>query len=140
MKVLYKKDERVKKEINALAQGTCFILKFGVNEGAKFVGIKKAEKGLIKTKQIEENANVIEFKSLDLAVKVMTGGLGMSTAYCQHAFVLKGSIHDCMCFVRIAELVMAHLLPKKRLKKILREVPDRKISLIKTYVLAIFGN
>ncbi len=140
MKVLYKRDERVREEINNIKVGTCFVLKYGLEKDAKFTAIAKTPDGLKKQKEIKDTNIVITFKTLDLAFKVMTGQKGLSKSYSEHDFILKGSINECMGFVRIVELVMAHLLPKKMLKKILREVPNRSISMFKTYVCALFGN
>lgn len=140
IKVLYKKDERVRKEIDAMPDNISFVLKYGIEDNAPFTKIEKTKDGLKKSKIIEDDDIVITFKTLDLALKVMTGGKGLSTAYSEHDFTLRGSINECMGFVRVVEIVMAHLLPKKMLRKILREVPERKISLFSTYILAIFGN
>ena len=138
MKVLYKRDERVKSEIDSLKVGEAFALRFSLDD-EKCVAIEKTDKGLIKRKNFKKGDNIITFKTLDLALKVMTGQKGLSTAYCEHDFILKGSINSVMVFTRVVEVVMAHLLPKKMLRKILREVPSRKISMFKTYLLAIFG-
>lgn len=140
MKVLYKRDERVKNEIDNIKEGTCFVLKYGLEPTSKFTAIVKTPKGLKKRKELKDTDIVITFKTIDLAFKVMTGQKGLSTSYSEHDFILKGSINECMGFVRIVELVMTHLLPKKMLKKILREVPDRSISMFRTYVCALFGN
>lgn len=140
MKVLYKKDQRVREEIDAIKENTCFVLQFDMKKKSSFVAIEKTNKGLKKRKYIKDTDIVIVFKNLDIALKVMTGQKGLCDAYAEHDFILKGSINDCMVFVRIVELVMTHLLPKKMLKKILREVPKRSISMLTTYVCAIFGN
>lgn len=140
MKVLYEKDERVKKEIDQMKMGACFVLKFELKDDASFIAIEKTEKGLKKRKQIQPGDTVITFKSLDLAFEVITGQKGLCASYAQHDFMLDGSIYDTMAFTRVVELVEAHLFPKKVCKKILREVPERKISMLSAYVLAIFGN
>lgn len=140
MKVLYRKDERVKKEIDQIKDGTCFVLKFDIKDNANFIAIEKTEKSLVKRKEIKDTDIVITFKSLDLAYQVITGKKGLSQSYCQHDFILQGSIYDCMGFTRIVELVEAHLFSKKKCSKILREVPKRSISMFSAYVLAIFGN
>ncbi len=138
MKVLYKRDERVRREVDAFKEGGAFALKFSMDRNTAVV-IEKTAGGLKKRKVIKEGDIVIEFKTLDLALKTMTGQKGLSQAYAQHDFVLKGSINEVMGFTRAVEVVMAHLLPKSMLKNILREVPARKISMFKTYILAIFG-
>lgn len=140
MKVLYKKDSRVKKDVDMFKNGVGFALKFGIEDDSGYINIRKTENGLKKDKKIMPEDIVIEFKTLDLAYKTMTGGKGLCDAYAEHDFILKGSINDCMAFTRVVEVVMTHLLPKKVLKKILREVPERKISVLRTYCLAIFGN
>ncbi len=139
MKVLHKKDERVKKEIDQMKVGSCFVLKFDLKENASFIAIEKTEKGLRKRKEIKEGDTVITFKSLDLAFKVITGQKGLCQAYAEHDFMLNGSIFDTMAFTRVVEIVEAHLFPKKVCEKILREVPKRSICMFSAYVLAIFG-
>lgn len=139
MKVLYKKDERVKKEIDQIKNGTCFVLKFDLPKKASFIAIEKTEKGLKKRKEIRKGDIVITFKSLDLAFKVITGQKGLCQSYAEHDFMLDGNIYDTMGFTRIVELVEAHLFSKKRCSKILREVPKRSLCMFSAYVLAIFG-
>lgn len=140
MKVLYKKDERVKNEIDQIANGTCFVLKFDLPENASFIAIEKTASGLKKRKEIRKGDIVITFKSLDLAYNVITGKKGLCQSYAEHDFMLDGNIYDTMAFTRIVELVEAHLFSKKKCSKILREVPKRSISVFSAYVLAIFGN
>lgn len=139
IKVLYKRDARVKEIVDEMPEGVCFVLKYGMGDKAGFTAIEKTSKGIKKRKTIKDTDIVITFKTLDIATKVMTGQKGLSTAYSEHAFMLKGSINEVMGFTRLVEIVMAHLLPKKMLRKILREVPERSISLFRTYILAIFG-
>ena len=140
MKVLYKRDQRVRAEIDKMREGICFVLKFGIEDDSGFIAIEKTAKGLKKRKEIREGDIIITFKSLDLAFAVITGQKGLSESYCQHDFILEGSINEAMGFTRVVELVETHLFLKKILNKILREVPKRSISLIGTYILAIFGN
>lgn len=139
MKVLHKRDERVKKEIDQMKIGSCFVLKFDLKEKASFIAIEKTEKGLRKRKEIKNGDTVITFKSLDLAFKVITGQKGLCQAYAEHDFMLEGSIFDTMAFTRVVELVEVHLFPKKVCEKILREVPKRRICMFSAYVLAFFG-
>lgn len=139
MKVLYKKDERVKKEIDQMKNGACFVLKFDLKGDAGFIAIEKVNNQLRKRKEIKAGDTVITFKSLDLAFKVITGQKGLCQSYAEHDFMLDGSIYDTMAFTRVVELVEAHLFPKSVCKKILREVPEKKISMFSAYVLAILG-
>lgn len=140
MKVLYKHDAGVKREIDAMRDGTCFVLKFDLKDDASFIAIEKVNGSLKKRKVIKEGDTIITFKSLDLAYKVITGGKGLSQSYAEHDFILEGSINEAMGFTRVVERVETHLFPKKICKKILREPQKRSISMLRTYILAIFGN
>ena len=63
----------------------------------------------------------ITFKSIDVAFLMFTGRLGVSKAYAEHRFTLKGEIGKAMSLVRCIDIVEAYLFPKFITKNILKE-------------------
>ncbi|MBE7074364.1 MAG: hypothetical protein E7376_00030 [Clostridiales bacterium] len=81
---------------------------------------------------------VIRLKNSDLAFKVFTGQLSISTAYAEHYFQLFGNIYQAMGVTRILERVEGYLFPKFINKKCVKKPFRREISMLKTYLLCIF--
>ena len=131
IKVLYKKDSRVKEELDALKDGFTLELKTSIN-GPKLI-VKKENNDIIKLKETENVDISICFKSIDAAFLVLTGRLGVAQAYAEHRFTLKGDIAVAMAVVRCVDLVESYLLPKFITKNILKEVPKREKSMLSIY-------
>lgn len=131
IKVLYKKDSRVKEELDALEDGFSLEMKTSIN-GPKLI-IKKENNDIIKLKETENVDISICFKSVDAAFLVLTGRQGVARAYAEHRFTLKGDIAIAMVVVRCVDLVESYLFPKFITKNILKEVPKREKSMLSIY-------
>lgn len=130
-KVLYKRDSRIKKELDNLEEG--FILELKTYEHGPKLIIKKENNDIVKLKETENADILICFKSIDSAFLVLTGRLGVSNAYAEHRFTLKGDIAVAMGVVRCVDLVESYLFPKFITKNILKEVPKREKSMLSIY-------
>lgn len=130
-KVTYKEDLRVRSEINSWKEGFTVSIQTGIR-GLDLIMKKEAE-GLVRLKKVEKADLEITFKSIDAAFLMFTGRLGVSKAYAEHRFTLKGDIGVAMSFVRCIDTVEAYLFPKIISKHILKEVPKKSIGLVKTY-------
>ncbi|MBP3708000.1 MAG: hypothetical protein J6J36_05285 [Clostridia bacterium] len=130
-KLTYRKDLSVKSEIEPWKEG----FTFGINTGIQGVNliIKKENGKLIRLKEENKLDLEIVFKSIDVAFLMFTGRLGVSKAYAEHRFILKGEIGKAMSLVRCIDIVEAYLFPKIISKRILKEVPNKSMGLIKTY-------
>ena len=64
----------------------------------------------------------------------LSGQVGVAGAYARHGFVLKGDIARAMSVVRCMDLAEAYLFPKLISKKILKEVPEKRMGLLRTYL------
>ena len=137
IKVLYKKDSRVKEELDALEEGFSLEMKTSIN-GPKLI-IKKENNDIIKLNETENVDISICFKSIDAAFLVLTGRLGVAQAYAEHRFTLKGDIAVAMAVVRCVDLVESYLFPKFITKNILKEVPKREKSMLSIYRKIIFN-
>lgn len=131
-KVTYKHDDNVKKEINSWKNGFSAIIDTGV-KNTKLI-IKKENNKIVKLKTIENPDIEIKFKSLDVAFLMFTGRLGVSKAYAEHRFTLKGEIREAMSLVRCIDIVEAYLFPNIITKKILKYKPQKSMGIVRTYV------
>ncbi len=136
---LYQKDERIREEFASWEQGfTCGI---GMGEGAPALYMEWAGEQLrrlsAKQTEPEDMDLMIRFKSVEAAFLVMSGQIGIAGAYARHGFVLKGDISRAMSVVRCVDLAEAYLFPKFISKKILKEVPEKRMGLFHTYLLAV---
>lgn len=134
-KVAYKYDENVRKEIDSLQDGFTAAIDTGEKD-IKLI-IRKKDNKIIRLKQVENADIEIVFKSIDVAFRMFTGRLGVSRAYAEHRFTLKGEIAQAMCLVRCIDIVEAYLFPKLITKNILKYQPKKNIGLLRTYILAL---
>lgn len=70
---------------------------------------------------------------------MFTGRLGVSKAYAEHRFTLKGEIGKAMSLVRCIDIVEAYLFPSIITKNILKYKPQKSMGIIKTYVFAMLN-
>lgn len=134
-KVTYKYDKNVKKEIDSLENGFTAVIDTGI-KNVNLI-IKKEDNKLIRLKETENADIEIVFKSIDGAFRMFTGRLGVSKAYAEHRFTLRGEIAQAMILVRCIDIVEAYLFPKIITKEILKYQPKKNIGIIKTYISAL---
>ena len=136
LKVLEKKDERVGLETAEWEDG--FACGIGMGDHAPALYMKKTDNGLIKLpSKAEEIDLMIQFKSVEAAFRVMSGQIGVAGSYARHGFTLKGDIARAMSVVRCVDLAEGYLFPKFISKRILKEVPEKKMGLLHTYLSVI---
>lgn len=136
-KVTYKYDENVKKEIDSLDKGFTAVIDTGI-DNVKLI-IKKENNKLIRLKDTENADIEIAFKSIDVAFLMYIGKLGVSKAYAEHRFTLKGEISKAMVLVRCIDIVESYLFPKIITKGILKYQPKKSIGIVRTYILALLS-
>ena len=137
-KVVYKIDDKVKNEIDNWHDG--YGIKIITCENGPSLYIKKKNGKLVRIKDKEENAEIeIIFKNFNSAFLLFTGRMGISKAYAEHRFLLKGNIMDAMSFVRCTDIVESYLFPKIITKRILKEVTKRKVNIFIVYIRVIIG-
>ena len=138
LNIIYKYDETLKKEINSLnynykiklqLSSNCYSLNLVIDK----YGFKKIRNKRNKS-NIDDSDLEICFKNIDIAFLVLIGNIGISNAYAMHSFTLKGSINEGLKIVRCIEIVEAYLFPKFITKKILKEIPKRKMNILSTYI------
>lgn len=136
-KVTYKHDENVRKEIESWKDGFSAVIDTGY-KNTKLI-IKKENGKIVKSKTADNPDIEITFKSLDVAFLMFTGRLGVSKAYAEHRFTLKGEIGKAMSLVRCIDTVEAYLFPKFITKHILKDMPQKNMGIVRTYIAAILN-
>ena len=137
-KIVYKIEPRVKNEIDNWEDG--FGVKIITCKNGPILHIKKENGKLIRVKNKKENAKIeIIFKNFESAFLLLTGRMGISKAYAEHRFLLKGNIMDAMSFVRCTNIVECYLFPKIITKNILKEVAKRKQNILLVYLRVLIG-
>ena len=56
-----------------------------------------------------------------------------------HAFILKGNINEAMGIVRVVDLVEGYLFPRFMSRRILKEVPRKRVPALVVYLRLIPG-
>ena len=137
-KVIYKIEPKVKKEIDKWHED--FGIKIITCENGPFLYIKKENGKLVRVKNNKESAEIeIVFKNFQSSFLLLTGRMGISKAYAEHRFLLKGNIMDAMSFVRCTDIVESYLFPKIITKRILKEVEKRKQNILFVYFRVLIG-
>ena len=112
-RVLYKHDERVRKEMDAWKDG--LTLKLVCGPGGAVLAMRKSERtGVAKLHRAQRTAITMRFKSVEGAFRVLTGQMSVSQAYAE-----------------------AYLFPRFWSRRILKEVPEKELSALRVYVLAL---
>ena len=109
---------------------------------APAITMAKTKRGLRRIgrpRDMEEPADAtIVFKNKNDALKIVLGLMGISQAYAEHAFYLRGNINETMQFVSWMELTEAYLFPRVMARRILREVPKKELPALAVYGGMIF--
>ena len=137
MKTLYKYDSRVYKEIESWPMGRTIVLTAS-KRGPKLC-LERVSSGIVRPGNIEDPDILISFKSIDGAFLVFSGQMGITEAYAQHRFMVKGDIAEIMSIVRCIELAEVYLFPKIITKRILRRVPGKQLGSFRVYCHSLFG-
>lgn len=137
MKVLFRYDTRIHKEISSWPIGMTIVLS-ACEKGPKLC-LRRVSWGIVRVSDIDNPDVLISFKSIEGAFLVFSGQIGTSAAYAQHRFLVKGDIAEVMSIVRCIDLTEAYLFPRIMTKRILRRVPEKQIGSIRVYCLAILG-
>ncbi len=127
---LFKNDSKIKQEIESWNDN--FIIQITTEDTAIDWQIQKRQGKLYRVKESKQNLS-ISFKSVDILFKLVTGRLGVSKAYAEHRFLLKGEIKDAMSFVRVIDRTEGYLFPSIMTKRILKEVPKREKPMLEIY-------
>lgn len=127
---LFKNDSKIKQEIESWNDN--FIIQITTEDTAIDWQIQKRQGKLYRVKESKPNLS-ISFKSVDILFKLVTGRLGVSKAYAEHRFLLKGEIKDAMSFVRVIDRTEGYLFPSIMTKRILKEVPKREKPMLEIY-------
>ena len=137
LKTLVRKESRIKKEFSSFTDGYC--IKITLNSKGDGLINKKENGRLIKVRESAFYDIEIRFKSIDSAFLVFTGCIGLSRAYSEHRFALKGDIREAMALVRIIDLAESYLFPSIMSKRILRSLPKKERSSLSVYRMVLLG-
>lgn len=138
-RVLYQNDSRVKEEIESWNKN--LTLKLICGPGGPVLAMRQdLHHGVRRMQRVQRADITMRFKSVEGAFQVLTGQMGVSEAYAQHQFSLEGDIYQTMSFVRCVEYAEAYLFPKFWSSRILKEVPEKQLSALKVYALALLEN
>ena len=133
--IVKKVDEEVLKEIASWNEN--IIIKIATYEDGPNLIIKKQQDKIIRIKEANKCDIEIIFKSLDSAFLVLTAREGISKAYAEHRFILKGDITKAMSLVRCIDIVETYLFPKVIAKKLVKTIKKIKIPKLVTYLRVI---
>lgn len=139
MQVLQKRDSNLRQELAQLPVGLTFGIRVSPYPGAPELSIVNAPSGLRRGKSWEIPHILITFKSVPLALRVLTGLEGISEAYARHSFTLKGNINSAMGFVRCVEITEAYLFPSFWARRILKKMPHKQLGSLRVYLLTLLS-
>ena len=134
LSVLAEKEERIQEEVESWEPGFTWGISMGEQAPALYMEWTGERLNRLPVQTDPQKLDLlIRFKSVDAAFPVMAGQVGIAGAYARHYFSLKGDIARAMSVVRCVDLAEAYLFPKIMTKRILKEVPETRMGLIRTY-------
>ena len=132
-------DSYVKKEIENWPEGLRLALKARSNGPYLVMEEKNGKLRYLGNKKSSADFAVY-FRSIEAALLVLTGRIGIADAYAQHRFGMEGDLLAYgMPFVRCLNIVEAYLFPKFITKKILKRMPKRGTNSFVIYMGTLFG-
>ncbi len=138
-RVLYRKDSRVRREIDSWAEDLTLKLVCGPKGTA--LAVRHDEKhGIVKLRRAQKADITMRFKSVEGAFQVLSGQKSVADAYAEHLFFLEGDIFQTMSFVRCVEYLEGYLFPEFMSRRILKELPGRQVPALQVYALALLEN
>jgi hypothetical protein len=138
MRVLYRHDDRVRREVDSWSQGLTLKLVCGP-DGPVLAMKKGGRSGLRRMPKMHRADITMRFKSVSGAFRVLTGQMGVSEAYAKHLFALEGDICQTMSFVQCVEYAEAYLFPHFWANRILKQVPEKQMSSLAVYARTLLG-
>ena len=140
LKVLVKRDSRVKSAFAAYRAGYVFRLNAGMEKEDARLTFRVLENGGLEKTGDDVAADMeITIKSTSEAFKVFTGMTGIAQTYAAHGFFVKGNPYDTMGLVHGLELAEAYLFPKILARRILARVPSKRCSVGIVYLGLVCG-
>lgn len=133
-------DKYVQDEVRRWDDGTTIVI--GIGPDGPHMAVRKEGNRLrfLGNVNVPDADAIVEFKSLEAGLLVLTGQIGIDRAYSEHRFSLKGDLFSVgMPMVRCLYVVESYLFPKAISKKILKRWPKRSSSGFVVYFHTIFG-
>lgn len=141
MKGCVKIDPNAQKYLQELKDG--FIFKLTVLPNGPCLAMKKVGNTLVKIKKKDlpiTKANLdIQFKNIDGVLPLVLGLSGVTQAYAENRFILKGEIGHSMVIVDIMNLTEAYLFPKFITGKFMDVFPSKSKSSLRAYLYLLCG-
>lgn len=85
---------------------------------------------------------VIYMKSIECAFSMLTGQLGIDTAYAQHAMCARGDLSNTVSVVRVLNIVEAYLFPAFMARRLMKRLPPipflrKQLLRLRTYFIGV---
>jgi len=85
---------------------------------------------------------VIYMKNIECAFAMLTGQLGIDTAYAQHAMCARGDLSNTVSVVRVLNIVEAYLFPAFMARNLMKRLPPipfyrKHLLRLRTYLIGI---
>jgi hypothetical protein len=132
-------DHRIQEETAAWPESALFVIEAGPRGPA--LAMAKRGGRLVRAGSAGASPDLgVYFKSVEDALLVLTGQLGIDRAYAEHRFTMKGDIIAYgMPLVRCLYLVEAYLFPAFLTRRILKRMPRKATSSLRVYLKTLFA-
>lgn len=134
-------DSNAKETFNKLEDG--FVLRILVAPDNASMILKKQGDNFVKIKAKELKDTKVDldivFKSVEGALPLVLGLSGVSQAYAENRFIMKGDIGDSMRVVDLINLTEAYLFPKFITSRFMDVIPKKTNKSIRAYLYVLFN-
>jgi hypothetical protein len=139
IRACYNLDSRVKNDLDSIPEGA--VLAMSVMPSGPALAIKREGGKIIIFKEYEGKPELdIQFKSIESALLVLTGEIGVARSFAEMRFIMFGDIAYGSTFVRVMNIVESYLFPKIWAGYLLNnQVPERERSMARVYIGTLFN-
>jgi len=139
IKACYALDSRVKQDLDSIPEGA--VITMAVMPSGPALSFKRENGKIITLKKPSEKPELdIQFKSVESALLVLTGQIGVARSFAEQRFILFGDIAFGSAFVRVMNVVECYLFPRIWTAYLFNnQAPARERSMARVYVATLFG-
>ncbi|MEG2084260.1 MAG: hypothetical protein RRY78_01735 [Clostridia bacterium] len=138
IKGCYKYDSDVNEMLASLPEGTVF--KLGIISNTPNIVLVKENNKLVSSKDANIKPTLeIDFKNVDAAFPLLIGKAGVSQAFAEGRFILRGNVDDAINIAHSMDVVENYLFPRFITKKFIPHKIKKQVSSFKIYAYIVFG-
>lgn len=137
-------DPLIRHEVQTWPEGFTLMMRIRPDGGSMAVTrLPGGSLGYLGANFDESKADVVIYmKSIECAFAMLSGQLGIDTAYAQHAMCARGDLSNTVSVVRVLNIVEAYLFPAFMARRLMKRLPPipflrKQLLRLRTYFIGV---